>query len=117
MQIGKWVRKKMLTNPVSPALDTEHQKPLPKKGAVCLQWVRCSRPGCRCASGKLHGPYHYLFWREDGRLAKRYVRVADVAVVKAGCQARREEEQQMHMLTETGWKLWRTIMDQLRGVS
>ena len=73
----------MLANSPSSAPDTKHQKPLPKKGAVCIQWVRCCQPGCRCARGKLHGPYHYLFWREGGRLRKRYVRLADVAAAKS----------------------------------
>ena len=50
---------------------------LPKKGAVCAQWKRCGRPSCRCVRGQLHGPYHCLFWREGGRLRKRYIRQAE----------------------------------------
>ena len=53
---------------------------LPKTlpGVVCQQWVRCGRPGCRCARGQLHGPYAYHFARENGRLRKRYVGPADL---------------------------------------
>ena len=29
----------------------------------------------------MHGPYHYLFWQDSGRLHKRYVRMADVELV------------------------------------
>ncbi len=117
LKFGKLVRKKMLANPVSAAPDTKHQNPLPKKGAVCVQWVRCCQPGCRCSRGELHGPYYYLFWREDGRLRKRYVRVADVAAVIAGCQARREQEQQLRTLTKKAWKQWQAIKAQLQGVN
>ena len=107
----------MLANSVSPPADTEHQNLLPKKGTVCIQWVRCCRLGCRCSRGELHGPYYYLFWREDGRLRKRYVRVADVALVKSGCQERREQEQQLLTLTKKAWKQWQAIKAQLQGVS
>src|SRR5262249_5512865 len=60
-----------------------HRERLPKIGALCVQWVRCSRPSCACGSRRqLHGPYHYLFFRAGGRLQKRYVRKADVAAVR-----------------------------------
>ena len=55
---------------------------LPTKGTVCVQWSRCGRPGCRCSRGRLHGPYHCLFWREGGRLRKRDIRRADVEAVR-----------------------------------
>jgi hypothetical protein len=62
---------------------SEFGRTLPKRGALCAQWKRCGRPACRCVGGQFHGPYHYLFWREDGRLRKRYVRQADVDAVRA----------------------------------
>jgi hypothetical protein len=34
--------------------------------------VKCGKPGCKCASGALHGPYWYEFWREGGKVRKRY---------------------------------------------
>jgi hypothetical protein len=70
---------------------------LPKTlpGMVCRQWVRCGRPGCRCARGQLHGPYLYHFARENGRLRKRYVRPAELADVQAACQARQRERREL----------------------
>src|SRR5947209_19384342 len=70
---------------------------LPKMlpGVVCLQWVRCGRPGCRCARGQLHGPYAYHFTRENGRLRKRYVRSADLERVRAACQARQKQRKEL----------------------
>jgi len=45
-------------------------QPLPKHGVEtdCLQWVRCGRATCPCATGTRHGPYPSLLWREQGRL-------------------------------------------------
>ena len=35
--------------------------------------VRCGKATCACREGKLHGPYVYKYWREGGRLRKKYV--------------------------------------------
>ena len=42
-------------------------------GSVQLRFVRCGKPGCRCARGVLHGPYFRRVWREHGRTRARYV--------------------------------------------
>jgi hypothetical protein len=56
-------------------------------GSVCAQRVRCSRPNCHCKSGAtLHGPYFYHFWREDGRLKKRYLKPDEVEATRAACE-------------------------------
>lgn len=85
---------------------TESVYPLPKttaraepdelQGVVLPQLVRCGKPTCRCAAGNrsdLHGPYHYRFWRERGRLKKAYVRRQDVEAARAACQRRQAREQ------------------------
>lgn len=60
---------------------------LPKiQGAVCAQW--------RVYEGKRLGPYYFLFWREGGKLRKRYVKRADVAATIAACAAYREEQRE-----------------------
>lgn len=68
---------------MSRVVQTESVQTLPKAGALCPQMVRCGKPECRCARGELHGPYYYIFWRERGRLRKRYVRMTDVGEVRA----------------------------------
>ena len=85
---------------------------LPKMipGVVCLQWVRCGRRNCRCAVGRPHGPYPYLFWREHGRLRKRYVKPADVDRVRAGCKARRLHRRQL----STSRDEWRRMAGMVR---
>jgi hypothetical protein len=32
---------------------------LPQPGSLQREWRRCSRPTCRCGSGRLHGPGTY----------------------------------------------------------
>ncbi len=38
-----------------------------------LEWVRCGKPKCKCASGELHGPYWYAYQRQEGKLKSWYV--------------------------------------------
>lgn len=86
---------KILGGVVSPSREKQSNQTLPKTeppalaGAVCAQYVRCGRPGCKCARGELHGPYYYRFWRDRGRLRKKYIRPGAVEVVRAACEARR----------------------------
>lgn len=83
------------TRAASPPPGKESNGALPKTeaptlpGAVCAQYVRCGRPGCKCAKGELHGPYWYRFYRERGRQHKAYVRPSDLEQVRAACEARR----------------------------
>src|SRR5262249_5302566 len=72
-------------------MQTTTPEPLPKilPGVVRPQWVRCGHPNCRCARGELHGPYHYRFWRECGKLRKVYIRPEELEQVRARCEARR----------------------------
>jgi hypothetical protein len=49
----------------------------PGTRALRKEWTRCGKPTCStCKSGKGHGPYLYEYWRENGRLRKRYVGLA-----------------------------------------
>jgi hypothetical protein len=84
------LRKKIL-RPEDASLPGEKQceNALPKMlaGSVHPQWVRCGRPGCRCAQGRLHGPYFYRFYREGDKLRKQYISSANVEEVVAACAA------------------------------
>lgn len=87
---------------------------LPKTlpGVVCPQWVRCGRPGCRCARGQPHGPYFYRFWREGGRLRKGYVKVSELEEVRTRCGAR----QLCRRTLQAGWTDWRRLAAVLKEV-
>jgi len=38
-----------------------------------LELVRCGRKSCKCAEGKLHGPYWYAYWSEGGKTRSQYI--------------------------------------------
>jgi len=90
----------------------ETTETLPKilPGTVCVQWQRCGRKNCRCANGKLHGPYFSRFWREDGRLRKAYVKLSDVETVRKQCAARQQHRLQLRK----GLTDWRKLRELVR---
>ncbi len=97
-------------------MNTKQAKALPKNGAtaVCAQWVRCGKPGCRCARGELHGPYQYVFFRQRGRLRKQYVRQADVATMQAEAQRRRERARREQEQRARWRQQWRDLLAGIR---
>lgn len=54
-------------------------------GSLVEQMRRCGKPSCRCAAGKLHGPYAFLTPRR-GRRGMRYVPAALLAYTRACLQ-------------------------------
>jgi hypothetical protein len=46
---------------------------VPSNAKYRKQWVRCGKAGCRCASGRGHGPYWYRYWKEGTRTRSVYV--------------------------------------------
>jgi hypothetical protein len=94
----------------------ESRRPLPKIGAVCAQWVRCGRSGCRCARGEQHGPYSYLFWRENGQLHKRYVRLTEAEALREEYSGRRAAKREMREHLRTWHQQWRRLDALLREV-
>lgn len=37
------------------------------------EMVRCGKESCKCAEGRLHGPYWYAYWTEGGKTKSQYV--------------------------------------------
>lgn len=35
--------------------------------------VRCGKESCQCRNGKLHGPYWYAYWAENGKTKSQYI--------------------------------------------
>ena len=64
-------------------------------GQVMARMVRCGKRGCKCARGRLHGPYFYHRTFADGRHSKAYIRRADVAQVRAACDAYRALQREL----------------------
>jgi hypothetical protein len=107
-------KKKMLATNHLPRAKTKSAQMLPKilPAAVCAQFIRCGKVGCRCASGHLHGPYHYCFWRESEKLKKAYVRKADVGRVRKLCQINRYTRQQRR----AAFDRWRRLQFDLKEI-
>ena len=93
---------------------TESDETLPKMGAVCLQWKRCGRAGCRCTRGALHGPYYCVFWRAGGRLRKRYVRLAEGPALQATRREQRQQEREQRETARQARAEWRALRALLR---
>ena len=89
---------------------------LPKRGAVCRQWITCGKEGCRCKKGERHGPYHYLFWREGGRLRKMYIRKGDLPAVQEDLNNRRILERQSRLLEHISLQNWRSMKGSLQEI-
>jgi len=83
---------------------------LPKTAALCAQWVRCGKPGCRCAHGQLHGPYAYVFFRVGGRLRKRYVTLGHALSLAATLQVQRTQRRALR----DAWRDFRGVREQLK---
>ena len=95
---------------------TELVESLPKVPSLHVQWARCGSPGCRCTRGHPHGPYYALFWREDGRLHKRYVRQSDVPAVRNEIEVRRAHDRHVRQVVAAGWMGWRHLAAQVQEV-
>jgi hypothetical protein len=113
---------KRLSDRVGPSLPRSRTaNPLPKTcdyGAVCVQWVRCGKPSCRCARphGALHGPYSYLFWRTAGRLRKQYLPAAQAQAVRRACAQRRERERLGRAALREAWSVLNALRARVRDV-
>ncbi len=95
---------------------TKSTNPIPKTlpGAVCVQMVRCGKPNCKCARGKLHGPYFYHFTRVNGVLVKRYVKAQDATAVRAACDARREKKRRQSEERKDNSRQFKEFMKKMR---
>lgn len=67
-----------------PEANNKTGKPLPNAplmGAVCAHFVK--------RGGKIYGPYWFRYWREGGRLRKRYVRPEELERTLLLCEIAR----------------------------
>ena len=86
----------------------------PLEGEVCPQLIRCGKPGCRCQSGQLHGPYHYRIWREGSRVRKVYVKATEVEAVRAACNLHRTLSRSLQNVRQANQHLTQSIQKEWR---
>jgi hypothetical protein len=67
------------------------------RGSLREQYVKCGKPDCACAQDrdKRHGPYWVLYWREYGRLRRRYVSRDELPAIRAGVENRKAVARQI----------------------
>lgn len=52
------------------ALSSRNYNSIPSSATIRKEYVKCGNPYChRCK----HGPYYYGYWRENGKLKKKYI--------------------------------------------
>lgn len=85
------------------------------KGTVHVQYRACGSPSCRCVNGEKHVAF-FLFWRDGGRLRKRYLRDVEVDGVRAACEQRRQRERRLRALVRGDLATWRELTGGLREV-
>lgn len=93
------------------AVKDESPKLLP--GSVERRYVRCGKPSCKCARGKLHGPYFYHVTTDNTLRSRRYVRRSDVATVRAACNAHRELQTELRQ----GRANYKALLSRVRELS
>ncbi len=101
--------KRFLTDAGSPPHVTDVAETCPKIPALTAQHTRCGKARCRCTDGRLHGPYHYLRWREGAIHRRRYVRAADVPLVRAILETRREDRRLDRLALALSMRSWREL--------
>ena len=88
---------------------TEVAETFPKIPTLTVQYTRCGKARCRCSAGRLHGPYHYLRWREGTGQRRRYVRADDVPAVRAILEKRHDERRQEQLDHALSLRTWREL--------
>jgi hypothetical protein len=76
--LDSWIHERLLAEGLSknsvshaPAISVKERRVSNK--TYRFEGVRCGKEICKCAEGKLHGPYWYAYWSEDGRTRSRYI--------------------------------------------
>ncbi len=100
----------------SPRSATETAETLYKTPVLVSHRVRCGKPTCRCITGEGHGPYWFLYWRDDTVQRRRYVPVAELPAVRLLVEARRAAEQAERLVLGQSLETWRGMRRWLRDL-
>jgi hypothetical protein len=66
-------------------------------GTIIEERIRCGHGNCRCFKRKLLHNAFYLYWRQDGKLRKRYVPKKDVLQLKLKIELAKMEDKEEKM--------------------
>ncbi len=100
---------------VKPSPTLELAESLYKTPLLVRHGVRCGKAGCRCRRGFLHGPYAFLYWRDErSRQRRRYIRAADVGAVEQIATRRRFIDQEARRRRDQASEELRALLRWLR---
>ena len=79
------------------------------EGSIYTVYKKCGNKNCRCAKGKLHGPFNYLSRRIDGKTKLTFVRRADQDDIEKGATNYRKYTAHMAKLNKIDRKIYYTV--------
>lgn len=100
-------------------MEAKSEKMLPKtveqirNGGIYSQRVRCGKSSCKCSRGALHIG-HYFFARWNGKLIKRYIRKAELAVFSSLVNEARVERRKRRLVLHENLEMLRSFRLELR---
>jgi len=78
-------------------------------GSIYETYKKCGNKNCRCAKGKLHGPFSYLSRKEDGTTKLTFVRRADEVSIEEHAKNYRKYTKAMANLGKLNLKIYDNI--------
>jgi len=78
-------------------------------GSIYTVYKKCGNKNCRCAKGKLHGPFNYLSRKINGRTKLTFVRRADEPGIEKMAQDYRKYITHMARLVKIDKKIYEMI--------
>ena len=70
--------------------------PMPmRRGSVGERLMKCSKPGCACATGQegRHGPYYSLTYAVEGKTKSRYLSAGQAAIARRQIETGKQFQQ------------------------
>lgn len=111
--IRRRMKKRFLTDAGSAPGAPDVAKTLYKIPTLLTTWTRCGKANCHCTTGRLHGPYHALHWREGTIQRRRYVTAAEVPAVRAILDQRRDARRRERLEHALSTRTWRQLARQI----
>jgi len=79
------------------------------EGSIYTVYKKCGNKNCRCAKGKLHGPFNYLSKKINGATKLTFVRRADEDDIGKGAKNYRKYATRMAKLNKIDRKIYYTV--------
>jgi uncharacterized protein YjiS (DUF1127 family) len=85
------------------------------EGSLVKRYTVCGKKGCRCLTGKKHGPFLYLTRLVEGKLKTRYVRKGSWVLVRQMVERYRRFRQRRRKIRELTASI-EAVLEDIRAV-